>query len=305
MPQGRRFGKGGMVAASGGWVILAAGWLTLVVILIMLGQAAEMGPVAWFDSWLAVRGGQLRGLQLSMLVLMLPAAYLLRAAIRRAIRVEAPTSTMRRTFLLTSMALGVIGLVCVAVAANAYVRYAEATDAAAKLEPAIELSSDAALAEAAATRQRVALTGAPIHHWEIRFGWGERRALGFSTYTAFRPGGMRRETMEEGPGSPPATVIVEEVDYSAGPPGTPIAHRPQQDRIEGYLIENGLPDHARTVLVREGVPIAEPHYLFRADRDGPALELLDTVMSAGFNGALLLCFAFWLAFRGAVGRKAS
>ena len=300
-----------MVGNYGRWVILAASWLAIVVVLIMLAQAAGAGPLAWFDSWLAVRGGQLRGLQLSMLVLMLPAAYLLRAAIRRAIRAEAHTPAMRRQFLGAAMALGALGIICVAVAAKAYCRYAEATDIAANPEPAIELSSGVALAEAAATRQRVALTGAPIHHREIRFGWGERRALGFSTYTGFRPGGMRRDTMrrdtmEEGSGSPPVAVFIERVDYSAGPPGTPIAHRPQQDRIEGYLVENGLPDHARAVLSREGVPIAEPHYLFRADRDGPALELLTTAVSVGFNGALLLCFAVWLMLRGAtIERKAA
>lgn len=294
-----------MAEMAGRWMMLASGWLAVTIVLVLLAQVAGAGPIAWFDSWLAVRTGQIRGLMIAMLVLVLPAAWLLAAAIGRANLRAVRTPATGRRFRATATILCAVGILCLMIAGFGWLRYTQAMDDAEKAEAATELTSGTSLAEAAAARRRIAMVGAPIERRSIRFVWGDRRAAGFSTYTGFRPGGMRRDTMAEGANAPPVAIFIETVGRPSGP-GTPLEHRPQQDRVEGYLVENGLPDHARTVLTRENVRISSPHYLLRADRDGPVQRHITTTIVGGLTGAMLLLFALSLARKAAaMGREAA
>lgn len=245
--KGGRTGAGRSALRAAAWI-----WLFGVVALILSGTAG-IGPGAWADSRFALRTGQLASSYYLHLTFLLgaPAFWVLVAQMDGKDEVPQPRRRARAAALL-ALAAG-----CLVMAGIAWQLLERAPNGS---EPA-PLLAPGALADGAAAGGPVTLRGALIARASVRFAQASRQGSTWWRYTGFRPGATRSAVEAEGPGAASVVLFVE--DASKYRP--PVLRRwlPETEEVRGYLIENGLPAHARIQLEREGVRIATPHYLLR------------------------------------------
>lgn len=244
--------------------MLAWAWLVGVAGFVLLGGIAGIGPGAWFETWFAVRTGRLMSADILfvMLILAFPSIWILFGVVDRAGKAARTPDTMRRRFRLAAIMVFALagGFLLMAGLAGAQMARLPGGGG-----PTVKLAPDA-LAEAAAAGRRVMLTGAPIEGARAAFVQPSRQRSSRWVYTGFRPEATRSALAAAPPDRAPIVLFVErrENDRAYSVRYVP----PEQDEVAGYLIENGLPDHARIVLEQDGVAIAVPHYLLRVDENG-------------------------------------
>ena len=241
---------------------LARVWLALLVAGAALGLGAGAGPFDWFATWFAVQTGRLIGADILflLLVLALPSLWILFEPAGRGRRRGAASAGRDRRRVAPIVLFALAGG-SLAVAALAGLQVARLPGGGA---PAVPLAGP--LADAAAAGRRVATAGAPIPNARAQFRQPARRSSSLWTYTGFRPGATRGALAAAGAARGPVALFVERRENEVSSPYPYIP--PRQDEVAGYLVENGLPDHARIVLERAGVTIAAPHYLLKVSEDG-------------------------------------
>jgi len=268
---------------------LAWAWLVLLAGGVALGKLAEIGPLVWIETWWAVETGSLlnAGLLLLLLILGWPALWVLLDAADRAEQAAATghaglrRHAGRSALFLIAFAGSPLAMAGVAALLLAGLPADEA--------PPVPLTAEA-LAQGVAAARRVIVTGAPVERARAAFMQNGRGTAYRWAYTGFRPGATRAATRAEPAGAPPIALFVERSERTSWPPR--IRERmPQQETIDGHIVENGLPPYARIVLERAGVRIASPHYLIRDDaaRGGQYRMLIHLgLVLAAMTGAVAL-----------------
>lgn len=254
-------------------------WLALIVLAAVLGMGWGIGPIAWLDTWFALATGNLldANVLFAMLILAVPSIWILFGAAAEAERrpqTAAMLARQRRTVAIGAFA---VAGACAAMAAVAGMYAAGAPDG---TEAAIPVSPEA-LALGLVPAGKVALYGASVDRAEVEFLQMGKNASTTWTYTGFRPGASRHLANAAAPASPPFAVFVE--GARRGPAGNYVP--PPQERIEGYLIPDGLPPYARIALERAGVAIAPRHYLLRAS-DTPRARYMTPLLLGLFFAAI-------------------
>ena len=242
---------------------LAMLWLAILAALTLLHWIADIGPLAWLATWFAVWTGRLLGgdILFLLLVLSLPALWFLVEPVDEASRARRRKSAPGRDEfkLAATITIALAGL-CLAVSAYVGVQMARLPGGDGPVaKPA------GSLAGMTAAGQRIVLTGAPVEGAEVGFVQPARTSSSRWTYTGFRPG-ARRGTAEVRP--PAGTAIDLFVEQRLNDVRSTGYVPPPQDERTGWLVEDGLPDHARIALERQGVRIARPHYLLKTAREG-------------------------------------
>ena len=280
---------------------LAWAWLALLFAAALLGKLAGIGPLGWFETWFAVWTGRLLSADIlfALLILALPSLWILFGAVDRAGKARRP-SALRKDFRLAAIVVLALAVGFLIMAAYAGLRMASLPGG-----DAASVKPTGSLAEAAAAGQRVMLTGVPIEGARAAFIQPSRQSSSRWVYTGFRPGATRGAPVAAGEARAPIPLFVEQRENDVRSPYRYVP--PPLDEVQGYLVENGLPDHARIVMEREGVTIATPHYLLKVDENGlrgphyvPLFTGLFFAFVFGLIGVALLVKAGVLGRRGGV-----
>lgn len=268
--------------ASGAAVVAAWVWLVLLVVLAALGLIFGIGPVQDLVTWLTVKTGNLVGFELliPILFLSLPAVTVVTSdGHRRRQAGQRPISEYKQAMMLAGGLFAICGL-CVAGAAYAFVQSQRAPT------------------------QVTTITGAPIAGTEVSFVQPGKGSSTRWTYAAFVPGARRSDLAKQSVGHPgvgavPVVLFVEvpgrNVDSGNYQP-------PEQDRMVGYLVQNGLPDHARIALEQQGVRIAPTYYVLQVRPEGAGSDYFVGVLLGGFFAFAAGAVGMMVAIRGWLAR---
>ncbi len=251
-------------------------WLALVVLAALFHGFVDAGPLATLDTWFAVWTGSLLSANILfvLLALAMPALWVLFGAIARA--EKAPPKVLGKpSRWLAWVPLGLAFLFSI-MGGMASIRAAEAPDG---TEPPVGIDL-AQLDGGKVPRQRVTVRGLTVETRVARFEQPLKMSSRIWTYSGFRPAGS-----EALPDDAPIRLFVEHATGSGK--YIPLSGDPPLETAEGYLIENGLPDHARIVLERSGTRIASPHFLLRDGENG---------LRDGYQTLTLLSMIFAFAF---------
>lgn len=271
------------------WIAWA--WIGVVALAVALGKAAGIGPIAWLETWFAVRTGSLLSANILFVILILigPALWVLmdsadgsEAAVGGG-RVRGLRNS-RRTAAFLFAGAGV-ALATALVATILAAGLPDGSEAAAPL-------TAAELTGGAPPEGRAAIVGAPIEAARAAFDEPSRHSSRRRAYIGFAPGAKRAQTQAMTDGAGPIALFVERSE--GGRPALVRELLPQQETAEGYLVVDGLPPHARIALEQAGVRIASPHYLLRDSErlrdDHQIVVLLGLIFCAilAFVGAMVL-----------------
>lgn len=280
---------------------LAWAWLALLFAAAVLGRGAGLGPLAWFETWFAVRTGRLLSADILfvLLILALPAIWILYPKVDRSKTTRPAPADLQRQFRKAATMVFALAGGFLLMAGIAGLQMARLPGGGG---PSVQLQGS--LAEAAAARRRIMVTGAPIDGARASFVQFAKQSSSRWVYTGFRPGAARGAPGGIPQDRGPIALFVErqENDVSSPYPYVP----PAQDEVKGYLVENGLPDHARIVLEQAGVAIARPHYLLRVDANGLRGPYYVPLLLGLFFGFVLGLIGIFLLVRaGTEGRRAA
>ncbi len=243
---------------------LALAWLAILAGLTLLYWLADIGPIAWLATWFAVSTGQLFENYIFFLLLVpaLPTLWFLVPPADEASKGKGRRNEWARDEIrLAAVIMLALAGVSLTVSAVCLVRMLQLPDS---RGPVAKPSGS--LADMAAARQRVVLTGAPVEGAEASFVQAGKNQSSRWAYAGFRPGARRGTAEVRPPTGTPVDLFVERRLNNV--PNSPGYVPPAQEEMTGFLVEDGLPDHARIVLERQGLTIARPHYLLKTGEEG-------------------------------------
>ena len=261
------------------WLAASWAWILFLVAYFVWGLIGERGLYGWLVDWQVERWGSyhpaLTG-GVPILLLGAPAFWYIRRRDleRRAVEAAQGPAGEARRFGRNARVMSIAGLVCLAVAAGAWLLSRSAPDAYAAPVP----FDAATLGSGPVPEGRVRVRGEIDPDAGTGIVESGRRIEQTTYYVGFRPEGGSKDA--------PLRLFIERYAGTNADPATAQGFYPEQD---GWLVENGLPPVARRDLESRGIRIADPHWVLDSGGGmGPRGTYHIVAFVGGLFGVILL-----------------